>query len=221
MDEEAKQNSKPNLHAALYGSFFLLRTEVVINGQQALIVPDGEGWLTLNCRYPEVGVSFDSLVTDVNEIMYRHGMKAVIECLYGEVPLFKIKVTSKKDLEKLVSLERKIKRDLASRIAAHMTAELDHSASPSSLHVQVEPQVYLLIPDYVTKDVKIIRVTKDNVPLCMALFQESKVFDFDAAFRASRINSTMEDRGKNECQINIRNHALYHNRSKGFTRASA
>ena len=194
---------------------------MVINGQQALIVSDGEGWLALNCRYPEVGVSFDSLVTDVNEIMYRHGMKAVIEYLHGEVPLFKIKVTSKKDLEKLVSLERKIKRDLASRIAACMTAELDHGASLSSLHVQVEPQVYLLIPDYVIKGVKIIRVTKDNIPLCMALFQESKVFDFDAAFRASRVNSTMEDKGKNECQINIRNHALYHNRSKGLTRASA
>jgi len=115
--------------------------------------------------------------------------------------LFKIKVFSNDDLMKLISLERKIKRHLSSRIGARMTVELqswgpDNCVPPPSLHVQVEPQVFLLIPNYHTNDGKIIQVTKNNVPSCMALFLESEVFNFGALFRASRVNSTMEDYGK-------------------------
>ena len=211
MAEELKERSRHRHHTTLYSNFFLLRTKVVIDRQQAVVQSDREGGLALNCRYPEVGVTFDSLVTDVNEILERHGMEAVTEPWCEEVPLFKIKVFSNDDLMKLISLERKIKRDLAARIDARMTVELqsraqDDSAPPPRLHVKVEVQVLLLIPNYDTKDGTIIQVTKDNVPLCMALFLESEVFDFGALFRASHISPTLEDYGKKmyfECQINV------------------
>ena len=207
MPQGVKEKSKHRRHTTLYNNFFLLRTKVVINGQQAVVQSDREGRLTLNCRYPEVGVTFDSLVTDVNEILESHGMEAVTEPWCEEVPLFKIKVFSNDDLMKLISLERKIKRHLISRIDARMTVELqswapDNCAPPPSLHVQVEPQVFLLIPNYPTNDGKIIQVTKNNVPSCMALFLESEVFNFGALFLASRINPTLEDYGKDTSVLN-------------------
>ena len=172
---------------------------MVINGQLAVVESDRKGWLTLNSRNPKVGVTFDSLVTDVNEVLRRHGMEGVTNYWCGEMPLFELKVSSHDDLKKLLCIERKVKEELASKIATHMTAQLqspdDSVLSPSvhvQVHVQVQPQVYLLIPDYPNKSGKAILVTKENITACMSLFGRSFVFDFGALLRASR---TTEDKG--------------------------
>jgi len=64
-----------------------------------------------------------------------------------------------------------------------------------SLHVLVQPRVYLLIPDYTTKNGKTIQIKKENVTASMTLFGDSSMFDFGALFRALRTNPTMEDTG--------------------------
>ena len=77
-----------------------------------------------------------------------------------------------------------------------MTAQLqspdDSDALSPSVQVQVQPQVYLLIPDYDNKSGKYILVTKQNITACMSLFGKSSVFDFGALFRASH---TTDDKG--------------------------
>ena len=65
-EEEVRENFKLSIHTSYFNNFFILRMEVVINGQPAVVESDGKGWLTLNSRYPKVGVTFDSLVTDIN-----------------------------------------------------------------------------------------------------------------------------------------------------------
>ena len=196
--EQLKEKLKLPIHTAFYSNFFLLRTEVVINGQCAVIGTDEKGWLTLNSRYPQVGVTFDSLVTDVNEVLQRHGMEAVTNYWCEEMPLFELKVSSRDSLKKFLRLEGKIKEELASKIASRMMAQLqspDRSILSPSLHVLVQPRVYLLIPDYTTKNGKTIQIKKENVTASMTLFGDSSMFDFGALFRALRTNPTMEDTG--------------------------
>lgn len=196
--KELKGAFKLPIHTTYYNSFFLLRTPVVINGQQATVGSDEKGWLTLNCRYPAVGVTFDSLITDINVILQTHGMENVTNYWCEEVPLFEVKLSSQKDLKQLLSLEDKIKEDLASKIATRMSTQLhscDPSVPPPGLSVLVQPQVYLLIPDSQCKDGKVIKVTKENMATCITLCAESDLLNFGALFRAYKNNPDRADKG--------------------------
>lgn len=193
------QQNVPNLtYKTYHKNFFILQTEIVVNGQQAQVDVDENGWLTLNCRNPKVGVTFDTLVTDVNEILRQHGLHGISNYWCEDVPLFELKGTSQNELQKLLSLEGEIQKELALKINMKMKTSLQHSAtsgSPPSLHVLVQPQLYLLIPDYTHMDGKLIPITKTNISECMTLFGESMLFDFGAIFRASRNNSGRKNIG--------------------------
>ena len=193
------QQKAPHLiHKTYYKNFFLLRTEIVVNGQPAQVDINEEGWLTLNCRNPKVGVTFDSLVTDVNEVLQQHGLHGVSNYWCEEVPLFELKGTSQEELEKLLGLEGEIQEQLALKIYTRMKDLLQHSPATDSspdLHILVHPQLYLLIPDYTHMDGRPIHINKSNFSECMALFGESRLFDFGAVFRALRANQSKKDTG--------------------------
>lgn len=159
---------KSSIRTSLYNIFFLLRLEVVINGQPAQVEADRKGWLTLNCRHPKVGVTFDSLLTDVNEILQQHGLHGVSNYWCDEVPLFELKISSHDDLKKLFRLEEKIQEDIASKIKDGM---LQTEAEP--LTVLVQQSIYLL-----NSAGHHCRVTKENSLMCLDLFSSSKVVDF-------------------------------------------
>ena len=197
--EQVLLKLKHPIRTTYYKNFFLLRTVVLVNGQHAQVGVDEKGWLTLNCRNPSVGVTFDSLVTDVSEVLQQHGLPAVSNYWCEEVPLFELKGTSRDELQKLLNLEGKIREELALKINSRMRAQLEPSdpsaAPPPDLHVLVEPQLYLIIPDHTHMDGKPIRIENKNFTECMALFGESGVFDFGAVFRASRANPERQDKG--------------------------
>ena len=187
------------IHTSYYKNFFLLRTEIVINGQQAQVGTDEKGWLTLNSRDPKVGVTFDSLVTDMNETLQCHGLHGVSNYWCEEVPLFELKGTSPDELEKLLSLQGEICEQLALKMNTNMSALVKASrsvtAAPPSLSVLVQPQLYLILPDYPHMDGKPIHITKANFVECMDLFGEGRLFNFGAVFRALRANPNRDHRG--------------------------
>ena len=111
--EQVLLKLKHPIRTTYYKNFFLLRTEVVVNDHHAQVGVDEKGWLTFNCRNPSVGVTFDSLVTDVSEVLQQHGLLAVSTYWCEEVPLFELKVTSRNELQTLLNLEGKIREELA------------------------------------------------------------------------------------------------------------
>ena len=196
--EQLQLKLKHPIRTTYYKNFFLLRTVVLVNGQHAQVGVNENGWLTLNCRNPSVGVTFDSLVTDVSEVLQQHGLPAVSNYWCEEVPLFELEVTSQNELQKLLNLEGRIREELALKINSRMRAQLEPSASagpPPDLHVLVEPQLYLNIPDHTHMDSKPIRIEKNNFTECMALFEESGLFDFGVVFRTSLANPERQDKG--------------------------
>ena len=143
-------------------------------------------------------MTFDSLVTDVSEVLQQYGLPAVSNYWCEEVPLFELKGTSRNELQKLLNLEGNIREELALKINSRMRAQLEPSGSatpPPDLHVLVEPQLYLISPDHTYMDGIPIRIENKNFAECMALFGESGVFDFGAIFRASRDNPERQDTG--------------------------
>ena len=183
-------------YTTYYNNSFLLRTEIVVNGQRAQVDIDERGWLTLNCRYPKAAITFDSLIQQVNAILQNYLIHGVSQYWCEEMPLFQLKVSCPDDLKKLFSLEKEIQDELALKFNDSFKALLQSSKTSSPrLVVTVQMEVYFLIPDSVRKDGKLIRVHKNNVIECMDLLAESAVFDIDAVYRAYRINPTQEDKG--------------------------
>ena len=62
------------------------------------------------------------------------------------------------------------------------------SQQPASdqLPTHVQLQLFLVRPDAVTKDARVVEVTLENHSACMALFKESEMFDYWSLFRAYR-----------------------------------
>ena len=196
------QQRAPNLiHTSFYKTFFLLRTEITVNGEPAQVGVDKQGWLTLYSRDQKFRVTFDSLVTDVNSVLQQHGLHGVSNYWCEEVPLFELRGTSKGELKKLLGSKGIIWEEFASKINTRMRTNLQNQESAAnappdeSIHVIVVPQLYLIIPDYDKMDGKPILVTSANFSECMTLFCKSYMFDFGAIFRA-QANRKTEDTGE-------------------------
>lgn len=83
--------------------------------------------------------------------------------------------------------------EIANRLTAQQQPS-HHTVRPPHLHVKVQPQLYLVVPDSMTNNGKTTEVTKKNIAECMSVFVDSDVFDFEVVFRASRTNPTVEDK---------------------------
>lgn len=148
------------IRTSLYNKFFLLRLKLVINEQPAQLEADRNGCLTLNCGHPKVSVTYDFLLTYVNEILQQHGLHGVNSYWCDKVPMFELKISSYNDLKKLFRLEEKIQEDIASKIKAHMVKP--------KLTVSVKQSIYWLNSAGYQ-----CRVTKENSPICLDLFSSS------------------------------------------------
>ena len=67
------------------------------------------------------------------------------------------------------------------------------SQQPASdqLPTHVQLQLFLVRPDAVTKDARVVEVTLKNHCACMVLFKESEMFDYWSLFRAYRTKIKM------------------------------
>ena len=195
--ERLREKFKLPIHTTFYRNLFILHTDIIINRQHAVIGLDSNGGLTLNSRYPQVGMTLDSLLKDVNSVLQTHGMETIANYWHEEMPLFELKVSLPEDLKNLFHQEEKIKEEIAEKIANRLTAKQQpshHAVRPPRLHVKVQLQVYLVVPDYMTNNGKTIEVTEKSITECMNLFEDSGVFDFEAVFRASHTNPKVEDK---------------------------
>ena len=179
----------------LCGNFLMLRTPVTIDGKPAQAVCDDRGWLTLGNGSPSVGVTFDSFVQDIDDILKSHGMEGISNYWCTEAPLFQVKASSQEDVKCLLNLQEKIQEEMVSRVAAKLAQTMPPSDPPLPPHVEVCPEVYLMIPDYRRMDGKLIPVKEETISSCMSLCAENGLLDFGARFMAMYRNPAMEDRG--------------------------
>ena len=179
----------------LCGNFLMLRTPVTIDGKPAQAVCDDRGWLTLSNGSPSVGVTFDSFVQDIDEVLKNHGMEGISNYWCTEAPLFQVKASSPEDVKCLLNLQGKIQEEMQSRVASKLAQTLPPSDPPPSLQVEVCPEVYVMIPDYRRMDGKLIPVKEETITSCMSLCAENGLLGFGARFMALYRNPAMEDRG--------------------------
>ena len=169
MDPALRKN-----HKAYFRGFFLLRTSVIINGQPAQIGPNEQGWLTLRCPTTNAAVTFDDLYTKVSTTMQNYNGIQITNYWCDAVPLFQLNVGSSDSLRKLLKPKSKLQKELTEQIS-----QLFKKAG----QVQLQPQVFLVLPSASGGSGKIVHVTADNAAQSMAEWEGSAAFTFQDVFQ--------------------------------------
>ncbi len=176
-------------HQSYSNGFFLLRMPLIINAQPAEISYNDKGMLTLNCRYPNFGITFDSLFNEVSTVVEKYGLSGVTNYWCEDVPLFQLKFSTPDGMKKFISTAEAVQNELASRISTRLAEQqrvLYPDTSKADLPVIVHTEVFLVTPDPINRDADLRVVTAENLSACLSLWRESIVFDFGALFRAYR-----------------------------------
>ena len=208
---------RPTAHTTYYSSFFLLRTPVTINGQPAQVWCSDDGELTLNCRYPSLSLPLHSIRVSLEGVLKTRGVSRVGDAYCEEVPLFPVTFCSEYNLGKFLISRETAQQQLESKFPVRLPTHAKQASSDQStsdllstssqqpasdqLPTHVQLQLFLVSPDAVTKDARVVEVTLENHSACMALFKESEMFDYWSLFRAYRtkINKT-PSQGMGGCQ---------------------
>ena len=166
-------------HTAYRLSFFLLRVPLNIGGQPAHTTVSDDGHLTLGCS--PVSITFDSLTTEVDNIVKKYGVEGVSNYWCAEdVPLFELRLSSQDGLKKLLRSQEKVQNEIKSRIDDMLAQK---SPDPAAAYARTE--VYMLTPRPESKDARIVRVSSEkDLDTCTTIWRESEVFNFGALFRA-------------------------------------
>ena len=99
------------VHTTYYNSFFILRTEVILNGQPAEIGCSDDSELTLCCRYfplpgepsaTKPSVSIPSISTKVESILKNNGVHETGNFFCEDSPLFQVTFSSENMLKKFL-----------------------------------------------------------------------------------------------------------------------
>ena len=159
-------------HTAYYSSFFLLRTPVTVNGQPAQLEWSSEGELTLSCHYPNLSLPLHSIRASLQEVVKNHGVSRVGDVCCEQVPLFPVSFSSEYNLRKFLLHRDTIQQQLGSLFP--------------KLPTTVKLQLFLVTPDAVVKDARVMEVTLENHSACMAVFKESEMFDYWSLFRPNK-----------------------------------
>ena len=177
----------PNPHQSYSNGFFLLRMALIINGQPAEISCNDKGMLTLNCRYPSIGITFASLFNDVSTVVEKYGLSGITNYWCEDVPLFQLKFSTPDGMKRFISTAEMVQNELASKISARL-AEKQRNFHPDTsqahLPITVYIEVFLVTPDPINRDAVLRAITAESLSACLSLWRESTVFDFGALFRA-------------------------------------
>ena len=159
-------------HTVYYNNLFLLRIPVTVNGQPAQVGWSSGGELTLSCRYPNLSLHLHSIRASLQEVVKNHGVSRVGDVCCEQVPLFPVSFSSEYNLKKFLLHKVTIQQQLGSLFPKFPT------------HIKL--QLFLVTPDAVGKDARVMEVTLENHSACMAVFKESEMFDYWSLFQPYR-----------------------------------
>ena len=191
------------VHTTYYNSFFILRTEVILNGQPAEIGCSDDSELTLCCRYFPLPGTYStaklsvSIQRFVESIVKNNGVHETGNFFCEDSPLFQVTFSSESKLKKFLQSKQKIEEKLSSLLSQNLKTPQQAVAAATLVPTRVNATLFLMTPDAATKNCAQPReVTLENHSSCMAVWKESEVFDFGDVFRVYRTDpAKLQDQG--------------------------
>ena len=185
-------DSEFNIRTSYHNDFFLLRTRVLVNGENAMITSK-EG------SYEEPVMSFCyggstistklwSIENTILPILHKCGIYRVDMFYYEQSPLFHVVFSSEscvmKFLQEIQTVRNAIQGELHSVLFHSLKASHLHKVASQSFAVKVQPELFLVSPNrQERKGAELHLVTADNCSLFVTRWKSSKLFDYESLYQ--------------------------------------
>ena len=183
-----------NIHTSYHKDFFLLRTRVLVNGENMEIRSVKEG------RYEEPALKYchsgstystklSSISKTVSPILHQCGVYHVDTFYYELSPLFHITFSSelclKNFLLKIDDFRHSVEVGLLSMLSEGMkSAHIKSTELSQLLAVEVQPDLFLIFPNQqAAKGAEVHLVTAENFSTFMAEWKNRKLFDSGTVYQ--------------------------------------
>ena len=172
-----------NIHTSYHNDFFLVRTKVLVNGENATIKSVKEG------NYEEPVMSFSHggstistklwlIANTISPILHKCGIYHVDTFYYEQSPLFHVVFSSesclKKFLQEIGDVKHLMEVELLSILSEYLKTE-----SPQLLTTIVQLDLFLVSPNrHEAGEAEVHQVTAENCSTFVTHWKDSKLFNF-------------------------------------------
>ena len=178
------------IHTSYHNDFFLLRTRVLVDGENTEIRSVREGKYegpVLNLRHSgsTVSTKLRLIASTVSPILVQYGVYHVDTFYYEQSPLFHVVFSSESCLKNFILAMGEVKSALEPKLQS-LFSSIPESAQ--QLTVEVQPDLFLVSPNrQETKGAEVHLVTAENCSYILARWKDSKLFDFGALYQEEGI----------------------------------
>ena len=169
------------IHTSYYTDFFLLRTRVLVNGENAEIK---EGTLLNFCHSGNnFSTTLSSISNAISPTLVDYGVYHVDTFYYEQSPLFHVVFSSESCLKNFIAAIEEVTSVLEPQLQSLLSRNL-RTESPQQLTVSVHLDLFLVSPSQkLAKRAEVHLVTTENCFNFVTRWKDSKLFDFGALYQ--------------------------------------
>ena len=181
------------IHTSYHNDFFLLRTRVLVNGENTEIrsVREGkyEGPVLNFCHSGStVSTKLSSISRTVSPILVECGVYHVDTFYYEQSPLFHVVFSSESCLRNFILAIGEVKSALEPKLQSLLRKSALQVESAQPLNVEVQPDLFLVSPNrQETKGAEVHLATVENCSSLVTHWKDSKLFNFGALYQEKGI----------------------------------
>ena len=171
------------IHTSHHNDFFLLRTRVLVNGENTEIRSVKEGKYegpTLNFCHSGITVStkLSSISNTISPTLVQYGVYHVNTFYYEQSPLIYVVFSSESCLKNFILAIEEVTSVLEPQLQSLLSRNLK-TESPQQLTVKVHLDLFLVSPSQkLVEGAEVHRVTAENCSTLATRWKHSKLFDF-------------------------------------------
>ena len=176
---DTEVDSDFNLHTSYHNDFFVLRTTVLVNGENTSeigSVKEGsyENPVMKFC-HGDITINVWLIVSAISPVLHDHGVYHVNTFYYEQSPLFHVEFRSETDLKKFL-LEI---GDVEHRMEVELLSMLSKILKTERLAIIVQPELYLVSPNREKPgEAELYLMTAENCSDFVDRWKDSKLFTF-------------------------------------------
>ena len=176
------------IHTSYHNDFFILRTRVLVNGENTEIrsVREGkyEGPVLNFCHSGStISTKLRLIASTVSPILVQFGVYHVDTFYYEQSPLFHVVFSSESCLENFILATEEVKSALEPKVQSLLSSNLK-TLSAQQLTVEVHLDLFLVSPNHqLIKGAEVHLVTADICSNFVTRWKNSKLFDFGSLYQ--------------------------------------
>ena len=194
-----------NIHTSYRNDFFLLRTRVLVNGENAKISSvKGSSYEAPAMSFSHGGTTISTrfwlIANTISPILHKYGVYHMDTFYYDQSPLFHVVFSSESCLKKFLveigNVKHAVELELLSMISPHLKSTLfQETESPQQLAIEIQPELFLVSPhqqDTKKGGAELHLLTAENCFTYVTHWKDSRLFDFEFLY-------TVEEKGLATC----------------------